>query len=98
MTNSPSYKSACTLTKAVKRAKSALPNSPHKRATVLKKLSLEAGCLEVAFPQAKQGTTSIPEYVKTVVTEFILRDDISEQAPGKRDTIVVRENNTKKTM
>ena len=34
------YKSASTLGKAVKRAESALPKSPRKRATVVKKLSM----------------------------------------------------------
>ena len=98
VTNSSSYKSVSTLSKAVKKAKSALSNSPRKRAAVVKKLSLEAGCLEVTFPQTKQGATSLSEELKAAVTDFYLRDDISRQAPGKRDTIVVREDNEKKTM
>jgi len=77
VTNSSSYKSVSTLSKAVKKAKSALPNSPRKRAAVVKKLSLEAGCLEVTFPQTKQGATSLSEELKAAATEFYLRDDIS---------------------
>ena len=38
------------------------------------------------------------EHLKTTVTEFYVRDDISRQAPGKRDSIVVCGNNVKKTM
>ena len=98
MTTSPAYKAVSTLSKAVKKAQSAPPKSPQKRATIVKKLSMEAGCLEVAYPQKQEGPTSLPEHLKAAVTEFYVRDDISRQAPGKRDSIVVHENNVKKTM
>ena len=96
-TASPCYKSLASLSKAVKKAKSALPNSPRKRATVVKRLSMEAGCEEAIFPLLKEGFTALSKVVKDAVIEFYLRD-ISRQAPGKRDTIVVRENNEKRTM
>ena len=98
MTTSPAYKAVSTLSKAVRKAQSALPKSPRKRATVVKKLSMEAGCLEVAYLQKQEGPTSLSEHLKAAVTEFYVRDDISRQAPGKRDSIVVRKNNVKKTM
>ena len=59
---------------------------------------MEAGCLELAYPQKQEGPTSLPEHLKAAVTEFYVRDDISRQAPGKRDSTVVRDNNVKKTM
>ena len=86
------------MSKAVTKAQSTLPKSPRKRATVVKKLSIETGCLELPYPQKQEGTTSLPEHLKAAVTEFYVRDDISRQAPGKRDNIVLRENNVKKTM
>ena len=86
------------LSKPVMKAKSALPNSPRKRATVVKRLSLEAGCQEATFPLTKQGGTALSKQLKAAVIEFYMRDDISRQAPGKRDTVVVRENNEKKTL
>ena len=98
VTTSPAYKAVSTLSKAVKKAQSALPKSPRKSATVVKKLSMEAGCLEVAYPQKQEGPTSLPEHLKADVTDFYMRDDISTQAPSKRDSIAVRENNVKKTM
>ena len=97
VTTSPAYKAVSTLSKAVKKAQSALPKSPPKRATIVKKLSMEPGCLEVAYPRKQEGPTSLPEHLKAAVTEFYVRDDISRQAPGKRDSIV-RKNNVKKTM
>ena len=91
VTTSPAYKAVSTLSEAV-------PKSPRKRGTVVKKLSMEAGCLEVAYPQKQEGPTSLPEHLKADVTDFYMRDDISTQAPSKRDSIAVRENNVKKTM
>ena len=39
VTTSPAYRAVSTLSKAVKKAQSALPKSPRKRATLVKKLS-----------------------------------------------------------
>ena len=97
-TTCPGYQSLSTLSKAVKKAKSALPNSPRKRAMMVKRLSSEAGCQEATFPLIKQGGTALSKELKAAVIEFYMRDDISRQAPGKRDTVAVRENNERKTM
>ena len=59
---------------------------------------MEAGCLDVACPQKQEGSTSLREHLKAAVNELYVRDDISRQVPGKRDSIVVRQNNVKKTM
>ena len=59
---------------------------------------MEAGCQEVAWPQMREGPISLPEYLKAAAAKFYVRDDISRQAPGKRDPIVVRTNNEKKKM
>ena len=56
------------LSKAKRKAQSTLPKSPQKRATVNKKLSMGAGCLEVAYPQKQEGPTSLPEHLKAAVT------------------------------
>ena len=58
---------------------------------------MEAGCLEVAYPQKQEGPT-LAEHLKAAVTEFYVKNDIFRQAPGKRDSIVVHDNNVKKTM
>ena len=59
---------------------------------------MEAGCLDVACPQKQEGSTSLREHLKAAVNELYVRDDISRQVPGKRDSIVVRQNNVKKTI
>ena len=73
-TTSPSYKPLSTLTKAVKKAKSALPNSPRKRATVVKRLSLKAGCQEATFSLTKQGGTALSKELKAAVIEFYMQN------------------------
>ena len=42
-------------------------------------------------------TTNINDHVIEIVKNFYTRDDISRQAPGKQDTVVVRENSERKT-
>ena len=93
---SPPYKSASNLGKAVKRTEPALPKSPRKRATVVKKLSMKSN--DTASPENKLGHTASDTSTVLLVKDFYQRDDISRQAPGKRDTIVVRSNEKKQIM
>lgn len=88
--NSPPYKNKRTLGKATARIKSVLPNSQRKKSAVIK--NLYETYIE-PLPQSKnsrKSTSLTPETVKAV-TEFYLRDDISRQAPGRKDVITVRE-------
>ena len=59
---------------------------------------MDAGCLDVACPRKQEESTSLSEHLKAAVNEFYVRDDISRQVPGKRDSMVVRQDNVKKTM
>ena len=59
---------------------------------------MEARCLDVACAQKQEGSTSLPEHLKAAVNEFYVRDDISRHVSVKRDSMVVRQNNVKKTM
>ena len=95
--SSPAYKSNSTLSKAVKRVQSALPNSPRKKAAVIKKLAMSIDTSD-SSPEKKAGPTALSTEVENLVIQFYLRDDISRQAPGKRDSIVVKENGNKTTM
>ena len=78
---SPPYKSASTLGKAVKRAESALPKSPRKIATVVKKLSMKIN--DTASPEKKPGHTALVNSTVLLVKDFYQCDDISRQSPGK---------------
>ena len=95
--DSSACKSTCSLGKAVKKAQSAFPNSPSTRAVVVKKLSLQF-CTDSVDSKPNAGLAALPEETKSSAINFFIRDDISHQAPGKRDAIVVRSNEQKKTM
>ncbi|XP_065651101.1 E3 ubiquitin-protein ligase BRE1A-like [Hydra vulgaris] len=93
---SPPYKSVSTLGKAVKRAESALPKSPRKRAKVVQKLLTKMN--EIPSPEKKHSKNALDALTTKLVLDFYQSDDISRQAPGKRDTIVVRLKNKKETV
>ena len=65
---SPPYKSASTLGKAAKRAKSALPKSPRMRATVVKKLSMKIN--GPASPEKKPDHTALDTSTVLLVKDF----------------------------
>lgn len=61
--DSPAYKSTWSLGKAVKKAQSALPNSPRKRAVAVKKLSLQF-ITDSVDAKPKAGLTVLAEETK----------------------------------
>ena len=79
--DSPAYQSTCSLGNAVQSA--------------LKKLSLQFNTYSVDS-KPKAGPTALPEETKSSVIKFLIRNYISCQAPGKRNTIVVRSNGHEK--
>ena len=96
--SSTPYNAASTLGKAVKKAERALPLSPWKRTSVIKKLAMNSGIsLESPSAKTKKITTNINDHVIEIVKNFYTKDDVLWQAPGKRDTVVVRENSERKT-
>lgn len=88
-----SYQCSQSLGKAVSRVKKSLPKSPTKQQAVLMKLSSQI------LPTSQNAETSkcltqralSKEQVETV-QNFYCRDDISRQAPGKRDTKSVKDS------
>ncbi|KAG8312195.1 hypothetical protein J6590_028428 [Homalodisca vitripennis] len=82
-----------SLGKAAKRASRSLPNSPRKKRCVVKRLVDECG-LKLQDPKSTSkchGLSLSEETVATVVT-FFNSDDVSWQAPGKKDRIIQRED------
>lgn len=79
---------------AVKRTKSALPASPPKRKCVVEALAKSIG-LQVNNQPATPTTAkygALSDDTKQLVQDFYnYSDDISWQAPGRKDRIIVRE-------
>lgn len=94
-----SYKSPRTLGKAIRRVKSALPNSPSKKKAVLKHLVSEQFGPQTSkslIKMKKKGPRVLsPEY-KEIINNFYNSDEISRQAPGKRDVKSVKDPETGK--
>lgn len=90
------YSAPSSLSRAVKRARVALPNTAEKRRRVVTALADEFQIPVPAEPPAavptppKQSPTNkIPEDVRQRVRDFYLRHDISWTAPGRRDSVTV---------
>ena len=58
---------------------------------------LETCCSKSISPAKTLGRPSLSQEIVTIVENFYEQDDISRQAPSKRDTIVVRSNVRKET-
>lgn len=102
-TNSPAYKNASALGKAAARAKRALPSTPKRSTAVVKKLFVDFAC-DITEPAGssdsarKPNPKTIPgEHLKAVEC-FYKRDDISRQAPGRKDVVTVKEGNNKRKL
>lgn len=81
----PAYSSKRSLGKAISRAARSLPSSPRKKRVVIKKLAEREGLVKSSA--APRNVTS--QETITKVEEFYCRDDISRQAPGKKDCVTI---------
>ena len=89
------YRSSQSLGKALKRARTSLPKSPTKQRLVVSKLAESVG-LKLTPESGPSGTISssgITDDTKKSVYQIYHSDDISWQAPGRKDHITVREKN-----
>ena len=84
------HNAANTLGKAVKKAaERALPLSLRKRTIMIKILAMNSGIsLQSPLAKTKKITININDRIIEVVKNFYTRDDISQQAPGKRDLLL----------
>ena len=83
------YKATSTLTRAICKTESSLPNSPRKHSLVVHKLFEETCCRTNGSPAKTLGRPSSSQEIVAMVANFYEQDDISRTAQGKRDTIVV---------
>ncbi len=91
------YKSKQSLWRAVKRVITSLPQSPNKKKAVIKKIADAVGFVE--HSEMKQVDLSVTtDHVKEKVKQFYVRDDISRQAPGRKDSVVIKEDLPKEAL
>jgi hypothetical protein len=89
-----SFKSRQSFGKALKKINSSLPKCDKKKKVVIQHLAETFGLI----PKSKHQRTTVQlaDQLKNDVHNFYLRDDISYQLPGKRDTVVVKEDDGSK--
>jgi hypothetical protein len=92
---SASFGSKQSLGKAVKKVTRCLPQDPSKKRLVVQAIAQSMGLLGQNLH--KRATRQLSSKLKDDIVQFYCRNDISYQMPGKRDTIVVRQNGTKST-
>lgn len=86
------YKSRQAFGKAVKRAVDTLPNSPNKRKAVVVSLAEQCG-LNVRHLSTQKVRSDFEDRkeMETAVLNFYQSDDVSWQAPGRKDKVVCYE-------
>ena len=94
--NATPYHSSQSLDKAVKRVRSSLPKSPKKQWCVVSKLAESVG-LKVVGPSTPSTPphahgSALSDDTKRLVHEFYQTSDISWQAPGCKDRVIIRES------
>ncbi|CAF1214726.1 unnamed protein product [Didymodactylos carnosus] len=77
------------------KVSSSLPKCDKKKKVLVQHLAQTFGLL----PKTTHHRVSVqlPKKLKNAIFKFYIRDDVSYQCPGKRDTIVMKEDNGQKT-
>ena len=73
---------------------SSLPQCDNKKNAIIEHLAQSVGL--IAKPTHERNSLQISDKIKDDVYNFYMRDDISYQLPGKRDTVVVKQNDGSK--
>lgn len=90
VSNSPTkaYQSPQACGKAISKVKKCLPRSPKKKVAIITKLVNDNGIQ--SLKRKPTHANALNENTKTAVVNFYQRDDISRQAPGRKDTVITR--------
>ena len=83
------YRSRQSLGKAMKRLQTGLPSSPQKQRFVVETFAKSVG-IAVSSSSSKQAPLAESEYSTALVNSFYSTDDISWQAPGRKDHVIIR--------
>jgi len=83
--------------KALKKVMNALPINKDKKIELIQKIAEDLNLLKLnnKYERVKQ---SLPTATKDKIYEYYFRSDVSYQAPGKKDTITIKENGIKKKL
>lgn len=92
------YATAASLSRAVSKAKNALPKRPRKKCAVIKRLSNQFKPLCENNVKVISSHNALSKELKDNVSKFYCRDDISRQAPGKKNVIKMTNNETNSTI
>ena len=99
--HTPPFKSAQSLGRAVSRARRALspalPSTPKRKHAVWQKLINKYGDTTSSAENTPIRSIAIAKETKDLVRNFYERDDISRQAPGRKDVVTIRSENGGKT-
>ena len=87
------YRTTQAKGKAVKSVRNALPASPRKRRCVIESLAKDAG-IEIPTASNNQSHNSLSGETKEMVINFYSTNDISWQAPGRKDRVIIRETDS----
>ena len=88
------YRTTQARGKAIKRAQASLPASPHKRLCVVESLAKDAGLTILDGTPVRTSHNAISEQTKQVVSTFYVSNEVSWQAPGRKDYITIREKDS----
>lgn len=94
--SSSAFKSGQNFGKAMKKAVKALPSNSQKKFELVKRSAEKSGIIKTS-QQPRVARKLTGDTVDSVLT-FYVRDDISWQAPGKRDTVTVQRNGKSETI
>ncbi len=85
------YRSTQSLGKAVKRARTSLPKSPRKQRCVVSKLAESVGLKLLRPSTSRTHGSTLSDDTERLVLKFY-SSDISWQAPGRKDRVIIRES------
>ena len=88
------FKSRQSFGKALKKVNSSLPKCDVKKKAIVQHLAQTVGL--IPKPTHQRTALQLDDKLKNDVHNFYLRDDISYQLPGKRDTVVVKQDDGSK--
>lgn len=91
----PAFRSMSQETRATKKVKQALPNSPSKKHKILQNVIADLGC-DIVPPRKIKRERLSPELL-TIVEEFYQREDIARWTPGLKEYVTVRDDTGQKT-
>jgi hypothetical protein len=83
--------------KALKKVLNVLPVNKDKQVELIQTIAVDLNILKLE-KKIQRTQRSLPVDVKKQIYDYYFRDDISYQAPGKKDTITIKENGVKKTL